>query len=50
MVYHRGTIMPYSYSGDQNDHFECLINVQGPKESEKYIKMPGSLIFCAVNN
>ena len=39
MVHHRDTIMPYSYSGDQNEQFESLINIQGPTEAEKHLKM-----------
>ena len=36
MVYHRATMMPYCYSEDQNKHFEYLINIQGPTETEKH--------------
>ena len=36
MVHYSAKIMLYSYSGDQNEHFEYLINIQGPTETEKH--------------
>ena len=45
MVHHRATMMPYYYLEDQNEHFEYLINIQGPTETEKHPKMPGSSDF-----
>ena len=39
MVHHRATIMPYYHSGDENEQFETLINIQGPTKVEKYPKM-----------
>ena len=42
MVDRRATIIPYSYSEDQNKQFESLINIQGPTEAEKHPKMSES--------
>ena len=39
MVHHRATIMPYYHSGDENEQFETLINIQGSTKVEKYPKM-----------
>ena len=36
MVHPRATIMPYSYSGYQNEQFENLINIQDLTEVENH--------------